>query len=145
MPTMAARDPIAGPTPNTWDDERMAAITRSWSQGVALRPDDAITVVAQWISQCPATITSRDAYSLTAKAGSRVTMRLKGGWMANLDEMPCRIAVRASPWGPAHAVVVVEVQDDFGFGSRFGARQKFEDALDKWISTAFYPLQPHLV
>jgi hypothetical protein len=123
----------------------VAVITRSWSQTVALRPEDAIAAVADWLARCGATITARDAATVSAKAGSRVAMRLKGGWASDLREMPCVMTVQAAAWGPSHCVVTMEVRDDFGFGSRFGARQKFEQAMDQWITTAFAPLQPYLV
>ncbi len=123
----------------------MAAITRSWTQTVALRPEDAIAAVANWLGQCPATITFRDAFTVTATAGSQMAVRLKGAWLCDLHEMPCAMTVQAVAYGPDHSVVTMEVRDTFGFGSRLGARQKFEQALEQWIATAYYPLQPYLV
>jgi hypothetical protein len=67
---------------------------------------------------------------LLGELGSQVSMRLKGGMLSSLDEFPLKVEIRVVANDPGSTSVWVEVRDNFGFGSRFGARNKFQQAID---------------
>jgi len=121
----------------------MGAIARSWLTTVSLNAPDALMAVGPWLARCGATIVRHDGVAIVAKAGSELTIRLKGGWLASASEFPVEIIVQAWPI-EGGTTIRIDARDTWSFGGRLGMRTKYTNAIEGWVSTAFQPLAPYV-
>jgi hypothetical protein len=67
---------------------------------------------------------------LEGRTGSQAALRLKGGWLAKLEEFPVVAAVQVVP-APTGALVRLTVADDLGFGLKAGMNKKYRQAVEQ--------------
>jgi hypothetical protein len=102
-------------------------------KGYADYPGTPIGVWAALDAICAVTgmrVKQRTDDYLVGDLGSQAALRIKGGMFAKLDEFPIEVEVRLAATEAGTTSVWVEVRDDFGFGSKFGAMKKYKQAID---------------
>lgn len=70
---------------------------------------------------------------LEGRTGSQAAIRLKGGWLAKLEDFPVVAAVAIAPAGSG-AVVRLTVADDLGFGVKTGMKKKYTQAVEHFAA-----------
>jgi len=111
----------------------MARIERRQQITTPLSPADArARLLAAFAARNAKMARVADNY-LEGRTGSQAALRLKGGWVAKLNDFPVVAAVDFTPTGSG-TVVRLTVSDDLGFGLKTGMKKKYDQAVEQFAS-----------
>ena len=112
----------------------MAQQSERWHSAIAISSNEALDLGARLAASRRIGIAQRSSQRLLLKAGSQASLRLKGGWIAKIEDFPVEIEINVISLGDAECDVTVDVRDSLGFGFKAGMKNKYQQAVSMWMT-----------
>jgi hypothetical protein len=112
----------------------MAVQSDRWSSSLSINSADAIDLALSAGSSLGLRVSEQSDRRVLLKAGSQTALRLKGGWIASLKDFPVQIEISVVSIGDNACEIVVDARDSLGFGYKAGMKNKYQQAISKWMT-----------
>ncbi len=114
-----------------------------WSSSLSIGASEAIRVVLAAGVSMGLRVADQSDRRLLFKAGSQTALRLKGGWLSSLKDFPVQVEISVVSVSENACEIVIDARESLGLGSKVGMKNKYQQAISKWITEFRQLFAPH--